>query len=217
MDENNKNNVENTDVKPVKLSRGATTALLVVGVFIIMILVITIRSCTIEQKQGTNGGTKEVKNSVSTPISNIIESSTNYAENNSQNLVISNDVTSTSNDNSISVNSNIVSSVDGNVISSVNSEVVSNTISDDNMLEVAQPELSKEIESKGIVLSKHSYLYKNSYIYGITISVMVGDKTQSVQYFCPKKTFDSIESVDTVNVIYQMDSNGVVSITSISK
>ena len=46
---------------------------------------------------------------------------------------------------------------------------------------------------------------------------MIGDNAANVHYFCPKKTFDAVNSADVVNVVYQFDINGKYSIYSISK
>ena len=83
--------------------------------------------------------------------------------------------------------------------------------------EVALPELSEKLNTNGIVVSKKSYKYEGSYIYGVTVSMLVGEQTKSVQYFCPKNTYDALSSTDTITVEYQLDSGGNISISSISK
>ena len=48
---------EQADVKPVKLSRFATAVILIAGCLILIILIITVRSCTIEKKVNSSGNT----------------------------------------------------------------------------------------------------------------------------------------------------------------
>lgn len=197
------------DVKPVKLSRFATTAILSVGIILVIIILLTIKSCSIE-KVDTNG----IESSIS--VNSSIEESKSLTENS---LIVSEIESSLSNVVSTPVESSKVEefseiSKEISQTSFVDSEISSNT---DVLTEIAIPELSPDKTTSGIVIGKHSFMYKGSYIYNIVVSMLINESTQSIQYFCPKKTFDALNSADTLSITYQYDSNGVISITSIAK
>ena len=206
------NNTEaNTDtnvqeVKPVKLGKGAVVGILLGALAIIAILILTVASCQIEKKENVsqNDGS-EISSSavVSEPVSNVGE---NSVKNEEQTTVFT-EVATTSSENSTTANSQ------NSVENSQNSVGDSNS----GLTEVALPAFGNELNSKGIVISKHVYTYEGSYIYGINISVLIGDTTKTVQYFCPKNTYDALNTTDTLSIVYQQDSSGVVSIVSISK
>lgn len=199
------------DVKPVKLSRMATAGILIAGLFIILIIIITIHSCSLEKKVNTSPsseGTVSVTEVVTEEVQNQGEVSSKIDENSA----VSNEVAPTSNEESSMVDSGVNNETTNNSYTGTNSTVSENTLN-----EVVLPAFGNSLQSKGIVVSKHSYTYQGSYVYGVSISVLVGENTQTVQYFCPKKTYDALSSTDTVTVEYQQDSAGNVSINSISK
>lgn len=187
------------DVKPVKLGRGAVAGILIGLLVVAFILTITIVSCQVEKKENVspNEGSQISSSAVATESTlNAVE---NPAKNSEQSTVFA-EVATTSAEISKPTNSQ---------------NSIENTTSGLN--EVALPALGSEVSSKGIVLSKHVYSYEGSYVYGINISVLIGDNTKTVQYFCPKGTYDALSTTDTLNVVYQQDSSGNVSIASISK
>lgn len=194
------------EVKPVKLGKGAVAGILMGILFIVAILILTVASCQVEKKENVSqndGSVIPSSTAVSEPVSNVGE---NSVKNEEQTTVFS-EVATTSFENSNSANSQ--SSVE-------NSQ---NSVADSNsgLKEVALPAFGNELNSKGIVISKHVYSYEGSYIYGINVSVLIGDTTKTVQYFCPKNTYDALNTTDTLSVVYQQDSSGGVSIVSISK
>lgn len=206
-DGSNENQVEDTpEIKPVKLSKKATAGIIIAGIVVIIIILITIRGCTLEKKVNTTpntGSTIQATEELTQTTEKQVETSPKISENSS----VSQEVVTTPSENNNS--SNLTSSNIENNKTSVDS---SNTLN-----EVALPAFGNPFETKGIVISKHTYKYQGSYIYGVSISMLVGDNTQTVYYFCPKNTYDALSSTDTVNVTYQQDSGGVISITSISK
>lgn len=194
------------EVKPVKLGKGAVAGILIGILFIVAILILTVASCHVEKKENVsqNGGsTISSSTVVSEPVSNAGE---NSVKNEEQTTVFT-EVATASSENSTTVNSQ------NSVENSQNSVGDSNS----GLTEVALPAFGNELNSKGIVISKHVYSYEGSYIYGINISVLIGDTTKTVQYFCPKNTYDALSTTDTLSIVYQQDSSGVVSIVSISK
>lgn len=187
------------DIKPVKLGRGATAGIIIAGIFVIMITVLTIKSCTIEKKVNSSvnqGSTISVTEAVTKETENVTENAPKIDETSA----ISQEVVTTSPE-----------------IPNSNNSMTGNTNDGTSLKEVVLPAFGNELETTGIVLSKHSYLYENCYIYGVSISMLVGENTQTVQYFCPKNTYDALSSADTLKVKYQQDSSGAISIMSISK
>lgn len=194
------------EVKPVKLGKGAVAGILMGILFIVAILILTVASCQVEKKENVSqndGSVISSSTAVSEPVSNVGE---NSVKNEEQTTVFS-EVATTSSENSKSANTQ------NPVENSQNSVVDSNS----GLKEVALPAFGNELNSKGIVISKHVYSYEGSYIYGINVSVLIGDTTKTVQYFCPKNTYDALNTTDTLSVVYQQDSSGGVSIVSISK
>lgn len=194
------------EVKPVKLGKGAVAGILIGILFIVAILILTVASCHVEKKENVsqNGGsTISSSTVVSKPVSNAGE---NSVKNEEQTTVFS-EVATTSSENLNSANNQGTVSKDTNPVEK----------KDSGLSEVALPAFGNELTSKGIVISKHVYSYEGSYIYGINISVLIGDTTQTVNYFCPKNTYDALNTTDTLSIVYQQDSSGLVSISSISK
>lgn len=85
----------------------------------------------------------------------------------------------------------------------------------DKFTAVNEPVLGEEQETTGMVLTKGVYRKGTTYIYNIQLSIVYGELAQTVDYFCPKGTYDALSSGDIVNVIYAMDGAGNFSITSI--
>jgi hypothetical protein len=194
------------EVKPVKLGKGAVAGILMGILFIVAILILTVASCQVEKKENVSqndGSVISSSTAVSEPVSNVGE---NSVKNEEQTTVFS-EVATTSAEISKPVNSQ------NSVENSQNSVADSNS----GLKEVALPAFGNELNSKGIVISKHVYSYEGSYIYGVNVSVLIGDTTKTVQYFCPKNTYDALNTTDTLSVVYQQDSSGGVSIVSISK
>ena len=194
------------EVKPVKLGKGAVAGILMGILFIVAILILTVASCQVEKKENVSqndGSVIPSSTAVSEPVSNVGE---NSVKNEEQTTVFS-EVATTSSENLNSANSQSSVENSQNSVADINS----------GLKEVALPAFGNELNSKGIVISKHVYSYEGSYIYGINVSVLIGDTTKTVQYFCPKNTYDALNTTDTLSVVYQQDSSGGVSIVSISK
>lgn len=195
---NNTKNNETEDVKPVKLSKGATVAILIAGVIIILIIGLTIRGCTLEKDTNSSSNGEVSKTTVSIPT----ENSQNMAEtnlNNIENSTVYQEVGTTSNENLNSSNAD------------------NNGEKGNSLKETPEPNFGEPLQTTGIVVSKHCYSYDGSYIYSLTVSMLVGDITKTAQYFCPKNSYDALNSADAINITYQQDTKGSVSISSISK
>lgn len=84
---------------------------------------------------------------------------------------------------------------------------------------VSTPDLSESRTSSAMISSKSVLRVDNSsYAYCVNLVILVGeDDYKDIRYFCPKKTYDGVLEGDTLSVEYQTDSEGVVSISSITK
>ena len=202
-----------SEIKPVKLSRMATAGILVVLIFLVMILIITVKGCSLEKKVNSSS-TEESQISASEMVVEDSEKSDENSSKNGEKTSVSSEVVTASDDDATSsISTDISENPQSGSSDSSNSSIVSGS----SLSEVVLPEFGEMLESKGIVIAKHSYTYEGSYVYGVSLSVLIGDSTQTVQYFCPKKTYDALSSTDTVSVSYQQDSAGNVSVVSISK
>lgn len=230
---------------PVKLSRGKTGLLIVGLLIIVVIILITIKGCSVEKKTnepqnqgstnstvisnisgGENNGGNGVKNpdisGVSQPMGstplenpNVPNNPDTIGENPGSipnTITPSGNVPSNPSTESTTVGEPSSSSSGGNATIGEPPLVTEGILT-----EVGVPQLSTEIETNGIVVGKHVYYYNGSYVYGVYVSILFGDATKSVYYFCPRKTFDALHSADAIKVTYSFDSAGNVSITSITK
>lgn len=209
------NNEEKENVKPVKLGRMATAGIVVALLVVVLIVIITIRGCTIEKEQNSNqtqGTTISVSAEQPEGTKKPDEVATENSDFNSKN--VESDTSRTENLTSAPAsnpNGNTAEKSE-NVEGSGNSETT-----DGGLSEVVEPALNNPSTTRGIVVGKHSYLYKGSYVYGVSLSILIGDEAKTVQYFCPKKTYDALKSTDALTVSYQEDSVGTISVISISK
>ena len=67
---------------------------------------------------------------------------------------------------------------------------------------------------------KGLYMYQigNSYTYGVNLVIITGnDMYLECYYFCPRKTYNALAIGDSLQITYQQDSMGNVSVVSISK
>lgn len=192
------------DIKPVKLSIKGTVGI-AIGLFVLLfIIVIIVNSCSVSKS--VNSGqdvqsTQTVNTEAPESTSNTVFQGSNNTENEPNNKG--------------SVSAPVENSTSGNNASS--NENQSPAVKDDGFTEVASPELSDVKSAYGMVIGKHIYKKDDAYIYGVSLSVIINDQSVSALYFCPRKTFNELNSGDSLTVTYQLDSAGAVSIYSISK
>lgn len=214
-------NADSSNVEPVKLGRLATTAILIVGVVIVIIILLTIKSCSLERVGSNTNSSVQRENASFIEPENRVEYSSSEGMISFENVVDSSTIFYDSESFLEEVESTSSEKSKSEKISNAEAPSIASTVegsnNNDDLFEVAEPSLSSELQSKGIVIAKHSYLYKGSYVYGISISMLIGETSETVQYFCPKKTYDALNSMDTVNIVYQLDSSGNISVMTISK
>lgn len=198
---------EQVQEEPVgKLSRGKTVIVVIGLLIVLLIAVITIHSCSVQKKVTT-----------SEPIQTAGYTEQNVAQNYSEVPVetqeiynYSAEVTPTSDGINTFVNSDV------NVQQEVYTEpeVITNGLT---LTEVSNPSLSDIFTAQGVVFDKKQYLFNDSYIYNIVLMINISeDQIVQTNYFCPKKTFDALYVPAPLQVEYQYDEYGRVSVNSIS-
>lgn len=221
------NTPKEDDVAPVKLGKRAVGLVLVVAMLLGIILIVVLQSCSVQKK---------VKVTSPSPTPEITISETNETTGNtgeiepefSENTVENESSTSCRDQNSNSVSTAVDDEEDDVETTDVkdlgeetNKDVVSNETTEkvpERLSEVAEPVLGELKSTTAMISSKKIYNLDNtSYAYSITLVLLTGEnETTSVEYFCPKKTFDAVSTADSVTAQYQVDSNGIVSIATIS-
>ena len=195
---------EQKDVSEVKLGRGATVALVIGLVVVMFILVITVRGCSIQKTVNSGSGGQTSQTTVkepSTTTSKVPSETTKPSQKDPENQgSVSPPVENPTTPN----DSNISGEQSGN----------NNNL---GFSEVADPVLSNQRSGFGMVVGKHIYKKSGSYVYGVSISIIINEQSVMAEYFCPRRTYDELSSGDSLDVTYQVDSNGAVSIYSISR
>lgn len=210
------------EVPEVKMSVKKTMFVLVGFMVFVICVLLFVRSCSVARKSGRpiSQDKPQVESQVNdgVPISNMGSSNGNNTEKS---------VNSNMSDSSLDTGSNSVekSNEVENAVSvkePEKEEPMNNVSSDPKKVnefeEQINPDvqLSDKVDSNGLISSKKVYKFNGSFIYGVEIIVLAGDSEElTCQYFCPYKTYSSVNVGDTVKVSYQKDADGVVSIYSI--
>lgn len=83
------------------------------------------------------------------------------------------------------------------------------------------PSLSEERSTSVIVSSKNIYKVDNSsYAYSLSLLMLADgqeDESATVKYFCSRNSFDAVSKGDNLTMKYQVDSNGVVSVSGLTR
>lgn len=215
-------NIDNGNGEKKPSLKTTASILAVLGILLVVILIF-VRGCTvsknIEQNDSNKNGSEVVL--VGDDKNNSSEGKTEESENTSEDSV-KNDTEN-------------MSEIEGNTGETSSKEDVDNsseTVETENtqqggvileegkkaIYEVAEPELSAIQEMSVLVSGKHVYRTSgSSYAYSIGLIFPSSDGYVVVEYFCPKKTYNEVTTGDTVTATFQLDKNGVVAITSISK
>lgn len=90
--------------------------------------------------------------------------------------------------------------------------------SDTGFVKIEGVDLGESLEADMLVSGKSIYkVGESSIAYSIDLVVPLEEGYSVVKYFCPKKTYDALKSGGSVKATYQVDKNGLISITSLSK
>ena len=188
----------------VKLSRRSTVVIMFCLLIMAFILVITVRSCSIEKSIKNNRVVQTSEVVVTEPsktATNVPRETTNFVENEPEfEVTVTSPVENLTSENNTS--STVKESASG---------------SDVDFSEVADPVMSTLRTDYGMVIGKSIYKKGNSYFYGVNISIVINESSVLAEYFCPRKTYEELSSGDSLEVQYQVDSTGNISIYSISR
>ena len=200
------------EVQPVKLGRFATTGILIVFIIIIIILLLTIKGCTIEKKsqQGVNA-----VNSVGVSSQDYYNNGEKQGNNKRNDINYGNYsqqvVSGSGETGNVREFSSVIQKGEQSSIRNGDSSVDNSLVGED------LPQLSDMYETQGMVVSKSTYKFENSYTYCVSVALLIGDDAVTGYYFCPKKTYDALNSMDYVKVSFQVAGDDYLSIYSLSK
>lgn len=219
--------VSEPEVEPVAFSKKTVGIIVMVLLLLLVVFFCYLRGMSVESR--TDSGNS--RNGDSTPIASET-TSTSSREETAKNSPLDTESFSTGNSSSTKIKSENVTETTEKVESESQKgsddskpepkNDSSNSSSSDTlkgMLEVSIPNLSEPISTTGVVSSKKAYLVDNSYyIYEVSLIIVTGNGESTLgRYYCPRTTFDSIEMGNTLKVEYQVDSEGCLSISSLSR
>ena len=223
------NNQEFKEDKPIHLNKKKSGLIVAILFMVIIVAILFFRGCSVSKEVNSPQGdqTREVVEEESNQNESItIETESESDENSAKSSESSTSSSQESNTGSQinSFNQNQVSEPQSQRGSASESQNTSNNKTSSSpegisITEVSDPVLSDVIESSGMVSSKNIYLSNGgSYVYSINLLVLQGDDSYAtVEYFCPKTTYDAVTTGDTLIVTYQSDSNGNISINSVAR
>lgn len=228
------NGKNQNDGEPVKLSKMKTCVIFVAFLVVVMIVIMTVRSLSVSREVNSSQNEQTVETQQNTSQNDI--TSTGESDNKNSEDLADSDESSTSSsasaeDTNLSENSSDStvdsdnSSQQGTTETPIKEEPEATTteptdVTGNNTLqEVSEPQLSESIKVQAVVSSKSIYLTGNSYVYQVDFLVLTDDNGNytTLPYYCPKTTYDALTKGDSVNVEYQVDSSGNVSVASVTR
>lgn len=215
-------NPQMDEVKPVKLSKGKVTIIVVVFVLLVLFILKVLDGVHLTRAVDTTGQTQEVQTPTEQIESVSVENGTEVSTKTDDFSTVSSEVSGSSAEVSNNVNSSTV--IDGNHGSVVEGAIVTpepvtvEEKSEANFEAVTQePVMGAEVQVNGIVKGISMYKVGDSYTYGVNLILVVGnDENLECTYFCPKKTADALGIGMSLVVSYQCDSVGNICVVSIS-
>lgn len=215
-------NVQMEDVKPVKLSKGKVTIVVVVFVLLVLFILKVLDGVHLTRQTDVPTQTQEVQTPTEQIESVTSENGSEVPIKNDDFSTVSSEVNSGSSDNSNVVDNSTVSEgsqtgiVEGTVVTP--EPVVVEEKPEANFEAVVQePVMGAEVQVNGIVKGISMYKVGDSYTYGVNLILVVGnDENLECTYFCPKKTADALGIGMSLVVSYQCDSVGNICVVSIS-
>lgn len=214
-EDSNSSEDEQQEIESVSWSKKKTGAVVMTLIFIALIIAITVKSCSItkREKNGSN-----VKSTVTMETGSTYNISSNNGEKDSNK----------SENSSESVGSDSSAVEEGKTEESSSSSTTEVTIVDktsteaiptnEETVDTVEPSLGEALTTSAIVSGKKVHLVEDNYLYDVRLLFVVGNgDSRLCSYFCPRKTYDALSTGDTVTVEYQLDAEGNMSITTISK
>ena len=208
---------------PVKLSKIKAGFVFVAFLIVVMIVIMTIRGCSVSREVNSSQEV-QTQETQQTQEENTITSTGEEDSKKSNNVAVEEGSESSGVDNTNEANisdSNTDSEVQSNKVEQP--EITENTSSVNtgmDLQEVSEPQLSEAITTTAVVSSKSIFLSKEgSYVYQVDFLVITDEEGNyiTLSYYCPKTTYDALAQGDSVNVEYQTDSTGNISVSSVSR
>ena len=201
------------EVQPVNFGKKLTGFIIIGFILVLMVIIFVVAS------RATGGGENSGQNSKTSEVGisssgSVAGSTTETVRENSEKSAVSDG----------SVSSGSTQSSTGEENGSVTPEVTIEPkatleASENDFHEVSEPSLGEVGEVSSMISAKRVYkINGNSYVYGIELVVLRKDgDADKVMYFCPRGTYDALQVGDSVRISYQMDSEGSISIVSMSR
>ena len=223
---NDENNIEESG-KTFSLKKSGL--LLASVLFIVIILLLTLYSCTISKEVKTDD---TIKNQDEVVLVQDDLSSEKESEKGEKDEILSSKDENTSSEevkdegNVGEINEKVddETTVDESEIDKFienNKDSSENPINNENsesLFKVDEPVLGESSETSSLVSGKNVYRVGGTYYtYSLSLIIPDGEEYTIVKYFCSKRIYDEVSMGETINVIYQRDESGVISITSISR
>lgn len=219
MEEQNLNQEPNNEEQEpeIKLGKRKIGIVLVVFILVIVVILFIMKSCSVSKEiKGTEKKNNKQVEQVEQKKENEITSKADEEQEKIEEVE------------EIQEESGFLGGVEKETVEEKQSEIVkeepkkevsSTTPEEGSMVIVSDPSLGDVHETSAMVSSKSIFKVDGtSYAYTMDLVILKGnDDYSAVKYFCPRKTFDALSEGDSIKVSYQLDSNGVVSITSVSK
>lgn len=208
---------------PVKLSKIKAGFVFVAFLIVVMIVIMTIRGCSVSREVNSSQEV-QTQETQQTQEENTITSTGEEDSKKSNNVAVEEGSESSGVDNTNEANisdSSTDSEVQSNKVEQL--EITENTSSVNtgmDLQEVSEPQLSEAITTTAVVSSKSIFLSKEgSYVYQVDFLVITDEEGNysTLSYYCPKTTYDALAQGDSVNVEYQTDSTGNISVSSVSR
>ena len=201
------------EVQPVNFGKKLTGFIIIGFILILMIIIFVVASRVTggSKNSGQNSNTSEIGISSS---GSVASDSTADVRENSEKYTVSDG----------SASSGSVESSTGEENVSVTPEVTvepkaTTEESESDFQEVSEPSLGDVGDVSSMISAKRVYkINGNSYVYGIELVVLRNNgDADKVMYLCPRGTYDALSVGDSVRISYQMDSEGSISIVSMSR
>ena len=208
---------------PVKLSKIKAGFVFVAFLIVVMIVIMTIRGCSVSREVNSSQEV-QTQETQQTQEENTITSTGEEDSKKCDNVAVEEGSECSGVDNTNEANisdSSTDSEVQSNKVEQP--EITENTSYANtgmDLQEVSEPQLSEAITPTAVVSSKSIFLSKEgSYVYQVDFLVITDEEGNyiTLSYYCPKTTYDALAQGDSVNVEYQTDSTGNISVSSVSR
>lgn len=209
--------------KEPKISYKKTGIIVMLSGFIILLVVLFVASCSITKK-ASKKGTVETKSKITAEIETINtdeeteskrekETDSEFKETSSKKEEIETSSVKAIEETKSGVEAEL--KIESSEVETIEKDT---HVESDKMLEVMEPSLSEVSKVTTLVSGKKIFKYNNLvYVYCIDLVFPSESDYPIISYFCSKKVYDAVSDGESLDVEYQTDQNGLVSIISVSR